>query len=91
MTAMDELGRARAELRDALMKGKSGRLAEDRTDHLVDEHQAAVKQVLAHRLAEQLRAEADKPQQLTESRAASRIRSIQYRRAADLIDPEAKR
>jgi hypothetical protein len=47
MTSMDELARTRAALLTELMRGRSGRLAEDRAAQFIDEHQTAVKDALA--------------------------------------------
>lgn len=82
--AMAELAHTREELRAALRKGVKGTRAEDRIEHLVDQHQAAVKRVLAHRLAEQIR----NSEQL---RDATDDHMSDCLMAADLIDPEAQR
>lgn len=52
--AMTELARTRAELKTALMHGKTGRLADDRTQHLIDAHQAALKAAYAERRPDEL-------------------------------------
>ncbi|MGY1498576.1 hypothetical protein ACW4TU_18585 [Streptomyces sp. QTS52] len=52
---MAELARARSELSTQLYKGVRGTRAHERVAELVDAHQTAVKDVLAHRLAEQQR------------------------------------
>lgn len=52
---MAELARARQELSTWLYKGVHGTRAHGRVTELVDAHQSAVKDVLAHRLAEQQR------------------------------------
>lgn len=82
--AMAELGRAREELRAALRKGIKGTHAEDRIDHLVDEHQAALKRAHAHHLAEQIRTT-----RLPEVHVDMFDNGTQW--AADLIDPEVER
>lgn len=87
---MAELARARQELSTQLYKGVKGTRAHERVVELVDAHQAAVKDVLAHRLAEQQR---------------DHLRSHGYdldcvcggctcclaKEFIDLIDPEAQR
>ena len=50
-----ELARARTELRTWLRKGVKGSHAAERVEQLVQGHQSAIKDVLAHRLAEQQR------------------------------------
>jgi hypothetical protein len=80
--AMAELGRTREELRAALRKGVKGTRADDRIDHLVDQHQAALKTVLAHRLAEQQRAFL---------RSKGTVWTGSIGQVIDHIDPEAQR
>jgi hypothetical protein len=79
---MAELGRARAELKAALFKGVKGTAAEERAEHLIDEHQAALKHAHAHRLAEDIRREARKYGERTQ---------MSMRMAANVIDPEPTR
>lgn len=92
--AMAELARTRAELKTALLKGGvKGTVAEERADNLVDYHQMALKQVLAHRLAEQIREDTRASlTQVTASNGADWGRTWAHgrERAADLIDPEAQ-
>jgi hypothetical protein len=88
--AMAELGRTREELRAALRKGVKGTRAEDRIEHLVDQHQAAVKDVLAHQLAEQQRNHwTPRPP----GKTADYVRGLDdgFDLAADLIDPQTQR
>lgn len=87
---MTELARTRQELSTWLYKGVRGTRAHERVTELVDAHQSAVKDVLAHRLAEQQR---------------DHLRSHGYdlgcvcgsctccvvKEFIDLIDPEAQR
>jgi len=87
--SITELARARTELRTWLRKGVKGTHADERVEQLVQDHQAAIKDVLAHRLAEQQR---------------DHLRSQGYdlgcvcgdcscciaREYIDLIDPEAR-
>lgn len=78
---MAELAHARAELKAALLKGVKGTAADERAQHLIDEHQAALKRAHAHRLAEQIRnSEA--------LRDATDDHMSDCNMAADLIDPE---
>jgi hypothetical protein len=81
---MAELGRARAELKAALFKGVKGTAAEERAEHLIDEHQAALKHAYAHRLAEEIRT-TDLPEIHVD------MFDNGTRWAADLIDPEVQR
>jgi len=53
--SLAELARARQELSSWLYKGVTGARAHERVAQLVDDHQSAIKDVLAHRLAEQQR------------------------------------
>lgn len=78
---MAELARARRELSTWLYKGVTGSRTHERVAQLVDDHQTAVKDAHAHRLAEQIR------------EAGSHLghnTNLAYRRAADLIDPEVQ-
>lgn len=79
--AMAELARARKELSAWLYKGVTGSRVHERVTQLVDDHQSAVKDAHAHKLAEQIR------------EAGSHLghnTNLAYRRVADLIDPEVQ-
>lgn len=96
--AMAELGRAREELRAALRKGVKGTHAEERIDNLVDYHQMALKEVLAHRLADQIRERGNNAMEMADADGGRTTPSdLKYDKAttwyaaADLIDPGAQR
>jgi hypothetical protein len=55
MTAMDELGIAKEQLRTALLRAVKGALAADRADELIDRHQHALKQAYRERLLQPAR------------------------------------
>ncbi|MCX4993816.1 hypothetical protein [Streptomyces longwoodensis] len=84
--AMAELARARQELSTWLYKGITGPRAHERVTELIDAHQAAVKDVQAHQLAEQQRDHAEK--EWPGDDAPSILRRVVAGHLADLIDPE---
>lgn len=84
---MAELARARAELSKCLYKGVKGTGAHERVTQLVDDHQSAIKDVLAHRLAEQQRDHL-RSQGYDLTCACGDCACCIARESIDLIDPE---
>jgi len=86
---MTELARARQELSTWLYKGVKGSRVHERVAELVDAHQAAVKDVLAHRLAEQQRDHL-RSQGYDLGCVCGSCSSCIAREYIDIIDPEAQ-
>lgn len=87
---MAELGRARKALSTALYKGMRPPRVHERVAELVDAHQSAVKDVLAHRLAEQQRDHLRSHGYPLDCTCGSCTCCV-AKELIDLIDPEAHR
>lgn len=77
MSAMDDLGTAKAAVRALMLKGSSGSHQDERVDELLWEYQRALRRVHAGRLAHMLRAAGDK---------LGYNRQLAYRRCAGLVE-----
>lgn len=86
---MAELARARDELRTWLRKGVKGTHADERGEQLIDGHQSAIKDVLAHRLAEQQRDHL-RSQGYDLACVCGGCACCVARECIDLIDPEVR-